>query len=72
MSFEKEVDKTAKNIRDGIDEAAHRNAAENERATRELDGDLMTPGEKARSTMNEAKHDVEAGVDKMKRDIRNV
>ncbi|MBV8601308.1 MAG: hypothetical protein JO359_07065 [Candidatus Eremiobacteraeota bacterium] len=71
MSFENEIDKTVKNVRDGIDEAGHRSAAEGERAKRDLAGDAMTPGEKAGSAANELKNDVEAGVDRMKRDIRN-
>ena len=62
--------KVGDNIKDAVDETRHREAAEVEREERELNGDVMTPGEKIRSTGREAEHDVLAGVDRAKRAIR--
>ena len=41
-----------------------------EREELELNGEVMTPGEKIRSTGREAEHDVLADVDRAKRAIR--
>ena len=71
MSIERQIDKTVKNVRDGLDEAAHRTAAEGERTKRDLAGNEMTPGEKAKSVVNEAGHDVKANIDKTKRTVRD-
>jgi hypothetical protein len=58
------------NIKDAVDERRHREAAEVEREERELNGDVMTPGEKSRSPGREAEHDMPADVDRAKRAIR--
>lgn len=71
MSFERDIDKTAKNVRDGVDELGHRTNAELEQTKRDVAGDTMTPGEKAKSMTNQAKEQVEAGIDRAKRDIRS-
>lgn len=70
MSLERELDKAAKNIRDAADEAKHRTAAGAERLDRESDPGTMTEGERLRSALNETRHNIEADIDKGKRDIR--
>lgn len=65
-----ELKKGAKNVKDAVTEAGHRSAAEGERAKREVAGDALTPSEKAGSVANEAKEDVLAGVDHLKRKAR--
>jgi DNA-binding transcriptional regulator GbsR (MarR family) len=70
MSLERELDKTAKNVRDAVDEAKHRAEADAERAKRELDP-TMTESERIGSSLNEARHGVQADVERAKRDIRN-
>ncbi|HTU81218.1 MAG TPA: hypothetical protein VMF61_03760 [Candidatus Acidoferrales bacterium] len=64
------LDNTRKNVRDTVDEAMHRSAAEGERARRDIEGDAMTPGEKVTSVADEAKHRTEAGMDHAKRKLR--
>lgn len=70
MGFEKEIDKTAKNVRDTVSEAKHRTAAEAEKLDRESDP-AMSNGEKMRSAVNETKNNIQADMDKGKREIRN-
>jgi len=65
------VKKTADNIRDSVHEAGHRSSAEGERAKRDAFGDEMTPGEKAGSALNEAKHRTQAEIDAAKQKVRN-
>jgi hypothetical protein len=65
------IKKTADDVRDAMHESGHRSAAEGERAKRDVLGDEMTPGEKAGSALNEAKHRVQAEVDSGKRRIRD-
>lgn len=57
-------------VKDTVDEAPHRNAAEAERR-RELDEDEMTPGEQTASVGREVKREVLADLDRVKRTIRN-
>jgi hypothetical protein len=71
MSLKDELKKTIDNVGDALNEAGHRVSAGTERATREAAGDEMTPGEKAKSVVNEGKENVLAGVDKAKQDLRN-
>jgi hypothetical protein len=71
MGLREELKKFGENAKDAVNEAGHRAAAESERENRELDGDLMTPGEKVGSVAEETKHDVLADVDKAKRAVRN-
>lgn len=59
------------NVRDTVHEGQHRSAADLEREKRATLGDAMTPGEKAGSALNEAKHRVEAEYDSAKREVRN-
>ena len=62
--------KVGDNIKDAVDETRHREAAEVEREERELNGDVMTPGENSVDRAREAEHDVLADVDRAKRAIR--
>jgi hypothetical protein len=71
MGIREELKKFGDNAKDAVDEAGHRTAAESEREDRELNGDVMTPGEKVRSVAEETKHGVLADVDKAKRAVRN-
>jgi hypothetical protein len=64
------LNKVGDNIKDAVDERRHREAAEVEREERELNGDVMTPREKSRSSGREAEHDVLAVVARAKRAIR--
>jgi len=67
VSIERDVKNAAENVGDRIDEAGHRTAATFEKESREEAGDDMTLGEKVKSMASEAKHSLEAGIDKMKR-----
>ncbi len=71
MGLKDELNKTVENVKDAFREAGHRSAAEAEQAERDVNGDLLTPGEKVASVANQTKHEVLAGVDKAKIDVRN-
>ena len=68
---ERDIEKTAKDVHDEVDEARHRTIAGAEHAKRDIAGDALTPGERLKSATNEAKHDVEAEIDHLKRDVRD-
>ena len=73
-NFDKAADSVKKvvdNTRDAVHEAEHRAAADGEKARREALKDSLTPGEKARSALDEAKQRAEAEIDATKRKIRN-
>ena len=70
MSLEREIDKTAKNMRDTVNEAKHRTEAESEKLDRETDPN-MSGGDRVRSAANETKRNLQADIDKGKREIRN-
>jgi len=70
MSLEREIDKTANNIRDTVSEAKHRTAAEIEKLDRESDP-TMSKSDQVRSAVNETKHNIQADIDKGKREIRS-
>lgn len=61
----------AKNAKDAIEESLHRSNAEGEKAKRELLGDEMTAGEKAKSVINQVKETVQAEYDHAKRKARD-
>jgi hypothetical protein len=67
-----ELEKLGKNIKDTVTEGIHRGEAEGERAKRAEFGDVMTPGEKTESVVNEVAEDSKAGIDRIKRDVRNI
>lgn len=66
-----EIEKGAKDVRDSVTSELHRSSADAERARRDADGNVMTPGEKVKSVANEAKERIEAGRDDAKRHIRD-
>ena len=67
-----EIKKTIENIGDTIKEGVHRGNADAEHATRTEFGDVMTPGEKTESVIREGSEDVKAGIDRAKRNVRDV
>jgi hypothetical protein len=71
MSFKEQIVKAVDNVKDGVSEAGHKAEAQGEQAKRDIAGDSMTPTEKAGSMLNQAKNDVQAGVDSAKQDARN-
>lgn len=68
----KDVKKVGKNIKDTVTEAMHRGEAESEREKRTTFGEVMTPGEKTESVVHEVSEDSKAGIDRLKRDVRNI
>lgn len=67
-----EIKKIGKNIKDTVTESVHRGEAEAEREKRATMGDVMTPSEKAESSVHEVTEDAKAGIDRLKRDVRNI
>lgn len=67
-----ELNKTVKNVGDAVKEGVHRSEADLERERRAETGDVMTPGEKAGSVVNEVKNDAKAEGDRLKREVRNM
>ena len=72
------VDKIADALKHGVDdardtmnEAGHRSKADLERDRRDVDGDVMTPGERVGSALEEGKERTLAEVDRAKRDVRD-
>lgn len=57
-------------VKDAVSEAGHKSTAEAEATRREVAGDTMTPSEKIGSAANEAKNNVQAGVDHAKVEAR--
>lgn len=60
----------AEDVKDKVNEAAHRSTAEAEQTRRDVAGDAMTPGEKAGSVANQAKNTVQAEIDAAKQEAR--
>jgi len=67
-----EIKKTLDDIGDSVKEGIHRGNAAAEHETRKDFGDVMTTREKVDSVANEAGENVKAGVDKAKREIRDL
>jgi len=67
-----EIKRAVKDIRDAAKEGWHRGGAEAEHKKRAEFGDVMTPGEKVDSVMNETKENAKAGIDKTKRELRDL
>lgn len=65
------VKRAVDDVKDSVHEGAHRSAADAERARREVAGDAMSPGERAGSIADEAKHRAQAEIDAIKRDLRD-
>ncbi len=65
------VKKAIDDVKDTMNEAVHRSNAEGEKAKRDLLGDEMTAGDKAKSVANQAKETVQAEYDAAKKDVRD-
>jgi Sec-independent protein translocase protein TatA len=61
----------AKDVRDTVSESAHKTQAAAEHERRTESGETMTTGQKIESSANEVKHNVQAGLDHAKRDVRD-
>ena len=71
MGIKDDLSKTVDNVKDAFDEAGHKATAQAEQTKRDVAGDDMTASEKAGSMANEAKNNVQAGLDHAKQDVRN-
>jgi hypothetical protein len=67
-----ELEKMAKNVRDTVKEGIHNGEADAEHERRTEMGDVMTGGEKAESVAHEVSEKAKAGVDRLKRDARDL
>lgn len=67
-----EVKKAVDNVKDTLKEGMHRGEAESEREKRAAFGEVMTPGEKTESVVHEVSEESKAGIDRLKRDVRNI
>jgi vacuolar-type H+-ATPase subunit E/Vma4 len=65
-------EKTLTKIKDTVNEAVHKAAAQAERREREEVGESMTGTQKAKSVLNEAKHNVQAGVAAAKKNVDDI
>jgi len=70
MNLKDELKNTIGAVKDTISEAGHKSTAEAERTRRDLGGDTMTADEKVGSIANEAKNNVQAGLDHAKFEAR--
>jgi hypothetical protein len=70
MSIKDDLKNTFESVKDALSEAGHKSTAEAERTRREVAGDTLTPGETIASVANEAKNEVQAGVDHAKVEAR--
>ncbi len=78
MDFKKDIDNVKDAVKKGVEdvkgaahETAHRSTADAEHTRRELDGEAMTPGEKAASMLNEGTNRAQAEIDAAKRRARD-
>ncbi len=70
MSIQNDLKNMVGAVKDTLSEAGHKGAADAEHARRDAAGDTMTTGEKISSVANEAKNNVQAGVDHAKVEAR--
>ncbi len=70
MSITDKINNAVGAVKDAVSESSHKSAAEAERTRREVAGDTMTTSEKVGSIANEAKNNVQAGVDHAKGEAR--
>ena len=70
MSIKDDLKNTVGKIKDAASEAGHKSTAAAEHDRRDIAGDTMTPSEKIGSVTNEAKNDVQAGIDHAKGEAR--
>jgi gas vesicle protein len=60
----------AEDVKDKVNEAAHRSTAEAEQTRRDAAGETMTTSEKAGSVINQAKNTAQAEIDAAKQEAR--
>jgi hypothetical protein len=70
MDIKNDLKNMAGAIKDTISEAVHKSTADAEHQRREVAGDTMTTSEKVGSIANEAKNNVQAGIDHSKVEAR--
>ena len=70
MSIKDDLKNAVGAVKDSFSEATHKSTAQAEHDRRDFAGDTMTPGEKAASLANEARNNVQAGVDHAKAEAR--
>jgi hypothetical protein len=70
MSIKDDLKNAVGAVKDSLSEAGHKSAADAEHARREVAGDTLTTSEKIGSVANEAKNNVQAGVDHAKVEAR--
>jgi F0F1-type ATP synthase membrane subunit b/b' len=70
MGLKDDTTKALENAKDRLSEGGHDAVANAEQAKRDLVGDELTPDEVAGSKLNQAKNEIQAGVDRAKREIR--
>jgi F0F1-type ATP synthase membrane subunit b/b' len=70
MGLKDDTTKALENTKDRLSEGGHDAVANAEQAKRDLVGDELTPDEVAGSKLNQAKNEIQAGVDRAKREIR--
>ncbi len=71
MGLKDALENAGKDIKDSVNEAGHRSAAEGEQAKRDVAGDQMTAGEKAGSMLNQATESVKGDISAGKREARD-
>jgi hypothetical protein len=70
MGLKDDVANAVENTKDLLNEKRHDAAAGAEQAKRDIAGEELTPDEVAGSKLNQAKNEIQAGVDRAKREIR--
>ena len=70
MSIKNDILNTVDSIKDTLSAVGHKSTAEAEQTRRDVAGDTMTPGEILGSMGNQAKNEVQAGIDHAKVDAR--
>ncbi len=69
--LQRTVDTIKGDTHDALDEAKHRVQGGGEKVKRAVEGDDMPLGDRVASHVKEAGHDLKAGYDKTKRDVRD-
>jgi hypothetical protein len=71
MGLKDDVSKATEDAKDLVSEGGHDAVARSEQAKRAIAGDDLTPAEVAGSKLNQGKNEIQAGVDRAKREIRD-
>lgn len=70
MDLKNDIKNAVGAVKDTVSEAVHKGTADAEHARREAAGDTMSPTDKLSSMANEAKNNVQGGVDHAKVEAR--